>query len=296
MSQNDSTNGQNDQADTKNPTIFVISPIGKTGSEHRKHADLLFNAIICPVLKELGMTQPERADRFAKAGMITDQILSKLVEADIVIADLSYANPNVFYELGVRHKALLPAIHMAKEDTELPFDNMGHRTIFFDLGDWESQERARSELKGQVLSIVEPGYSVSNPVQQAEAYKQAQASGSVEDQMLVDIQQRLKKLERDGIKNSQRITGSVESYIEGDSIYIDRMSLNDRQDGAFRFITGQGDKFGNVNASIVFDELIEAQFPANVIDSIAKIIGSEPEAVVKKAGRYFKIYALDIPF
>jgi len=83
-------------------TCFVISPIGAPDSLERKHADLVLSALIEPALVDLGL-DVIRADHISKPGMITGQVMEYIASADLVIADLSFANPNVYYELALRH-------------------------------------------------------------------------------------------------------------------------------------------------------------------------------------------------
>lgn len=71
-----------------------------------------------------------RADQIAVAGEITEQIFRHLYEDEVVIADLSGANPNVMYELGLRHTRPLLTIQIG-EYGQLPFDVTAVRTIQF---------------------------------------------------------------------------------------------------------------------------------------------------------------------
>lgn len=81
---------------------FYISPIGEEGMEHRQHADLFLGSIVEPSLEEFGLSVV-RADKIGKPGMTTAQIIEHILRSKLVIADLSYHNPNVFYELCLRH-------------------------------------------------------------------------------------------------------------------------------------------------------------------------------------------------
>lgn len=142
---------------------FVICPLGGEESPIRKHADLTFDCIISPVVSAMGY-EPSRADKKMVAGKLTNQIFEDLVESDLVIADLSFANPNVYYELAVRHTVTKPCIHMLSPlNAPIPFDIKGMRTILFDT-DIRSGDKARDELKGQIESIEAGRFIADNPI------------------------------------------------------------------------------------------------------------------------------------
>jgi hypothetical protein len=83
-------------------TAFIIAPIGDEKSETRKRSDQILKYIIEPVVSDLGF-EPVRADKIAKPGMITTQIIEHIISDALVIADLTDHNPNVMYELALRH-------------------------------------------------------------------------------------------------------------------------------------------------------------------------------------------------
>lgn len=149
---------------------FVISPIGQKHSKEWKHAGLVLNYIIRPALEQDGGFVVQRADESGHAGMITVHVVNSILEADLVVADLSFLNANVFYELGLRHSTKRPTIHLASTETVLPFDNADHRTIFYDIGDWQTHEAARQTLKDYATAVFRPEYLVTNPVTLAEAH------------------------------------------------------------------------------------------------------------------------------
>lgn len=127
-------------------TCFVISPIGAENSPDRKHADQLLKHIILPNTDALNI-YVERADQITETGSITSQIVERLIASDVVIADLSKRNPNVYYELAIRHLTKKPCIHLISDSDDLPFDVNTLRAIPFSLTDPDSISAARDALK-----------------------------------------------------------------------------------------------------------------------------------------------------
>ena len=69
-------------------TCFIICPIGKENTENRKNSDLFFKYIIQPVVEKFNYA-PIRADHMNESGMITFQIIDRIVTSPLVIADLT---------------------------------------------------------------------------------------------------------------------------------------------------------------------------------------------------------------
>jgi len=142
---------------TDKKTCFIISQIGKPDSEERKWADFVRDNIIKPSMKESGYTEPLRADAPDTELLMTD-IIEQMFKADLIVADLTNFNPNVFYELGIRHCATnKPVIHLIKDDQKPPFDLAGNKVIFISR-DYEKVVEAISEIQERVKSVEkEPG-------------------------------------------------------------------------------------------------------------------------------------------
>jgi hypothetical protein len=167
---------------------FVISPIGAAGSPERKHADMTHHAIIRPALAECGITfDVKRADDSAEIGMVTDHIITEILESDLIVADLSFLNPNVFYELGIAHSAEKPVIHIAHRETKLPFDNIGMRAVMFDLSDWDSHLDAKTQIGEAARNALTQGSAISNPVTHARGWKKLKASADSEQAIVANL-------------------------------------------------------------------------------------------------------------
>lgn len=147
---------------------FVICAIGQPGSAERKHSDIVLNYIIKEQVENAGYTV-RRGDQAEHSGMITVDTINSILDSELVIADLTFHNPNVFYELGLRHSTKRHTIHMASSDTDIPFDNADHRTIFYDVSDWDSHNNCRAALANH-LKHLDKSY-VTNPVSIAQAHK-----------------------------------------------------------------------------------------------------------------------------
>jgi hypothetical protein len=147
---------------------FYITPIGEEGTEVRRHSDMLLTHLVVPAAEEHGLVVV-RADRIAKSGLITQQVFEYLVRARVCVADLSFGNPNAFYELGVRHVCKLPAVQIIRKGEKIPFDVSQGRTINIGTTDvytvMDKIASGRRELSEHLRSsLEEKGASSDNPV------------------------------------------------------------------------------------------------------------------------------------
>lgn len=110
-------------------TCFVIMPFGSSSSELKKKFDGVYKGIIVPAVQEAGY-EPIREDISATPGSIPKSIVKKLAESQMVVADLTGINPNVFYELGIRHVlSKSGTVLIISKGEKIPFDNASHRVI-----------------------------------------------------------------------------------------------------------------------------------------------------------------------
>jgi len=161
----------------KKKTCFVIAPIDKEGSPTRRRSDQVHKHIIEPAAKECGYEEVVRADGISKPGIITSQVIQRLVDDSLVVADLTDHNPNVFYELAVRHATRKPVILLIEKSQHIPFDVSQNRVIQYEFGDWDSLPRCKEELVKQIRSIQQDHSDVDNPISNTIDLKSQQQSG-----------------------------------------------------------------------------------------------------------------------
>lgn len=104
-----------------------------------------------------------RADFVSNSGSITHDVLTRLYRSDAVIADLTDLNPNVFYELGVRHALRSGTILIALKGTKPPFDVGDLRVIPYEdrVG---AQKSAIPEIQAVLNSLLATERAVDSPV------------------------------------------------------------------------------------------------------------------------------------
>ena len=110
---------------------FIITPIGDADSEIFRMAKGVIESVIKPVLHKYRYDDIKPAYEINEIGMISTQIINRIINDDLVIANLTGNNPNVMYELCLRHVTAKPIIHICQHGTNLPFDIKDSRTIFY---------------------------------------------------------------------------------------------------------------------------------------------------------------------
>lgn len=165
---------------------FVISPVGDPDSLERKRADQILNHVISPIVTEFGY-EAVRSDKITKPGIITSQIINHIINDPLVIADLTGHNPNVFYELALRHAIKKPVIQLIKRGERIPFDISTQRTIQIDHKDLDSVDEAKKELRKQVKAVEKDPTLVDSPLSVAIDLQFLRRSGDPERMAIVEL-------------------------------------------------------------------------------------------------------------
>jgi len=141
---------------------FVIIPFSKTQSCTEQKWTDIFEYIIKPAVEENGLGyECERS--VAGRENIVKGILEALNKANVVIADLTDKNPNVFYELGVRHTLTNRTILIAQGKKHIPFDLRPYPVAFYNESPAKIAEFKR-DIKKKLEDIEKNPERADNPV------------------------------------------------------------------------------------------------------------------------------------
>jgi hypothetical protein len=177
----------------KKKICFVIAPIGEEESEVRKRSDQILKHVIEPSASECGY-EAIRADKIEKPGVITSQVIQHVVEDQLVIADLTGHNPNVFYELAIRHALRKPFIQMIQKGEKIPFDVVGTRTIYIDHHNLDSVGEARDGIISQIKALEQDASQIETPISISLDLQILRKSDDPEHRSLADIMSTLTEL------------------------------------------------------------------------------------------------------
>jgi tetratricopeptide (TPR) repeat protein len=144
-----------EQIESLAPLCFVLMPFGKKmdAAGRVTNFDSVYEKIIAPAAEQAGL-EPIRADEEKIGGTIHKPMFERLMLCHYAVADITGANPNVFYELGIRH-AIRPrsTVIVFAEGTVLPFDIALVRGISYKTdagGEPVDVERTQAEVAGQL--------------------------------------------------------------------------------------------------------------------------------------------------
>lgn len=147
---------------------FVLSPIGEDGSPERLAADKVLKHLI---RKSLGHDYDvQRADEETDPGAITPSIIKGITQADLIVADLSGLNPNVFYELAIAHGYQRPTVHIQHVGGHVPFDVKDMRVIRYNIADPDELESAQRKLRDFADHVAANPGKVVTPLSSAERF------------------------------------------------------------------------------------------------------------------------------
>jgi hypothetical protein len=140
---------------------FVIMPFSQTKGHDEEYWTRHFNSFLKPLIEkneafEACRSQPIRGD-------IASQIITDLGNSDVVVADLTDYNPNVFWELGVRQSFKDCTITIAEKNTQIPF-HFSHKGVFYYNADHLENQEFEKQFLASLQDCLERPNEPDSPV------------------------------------------------------------------------------------------------------------------------------------
>ena len=137
------------------PFAFVLMPFDTD-------FDAVYDEIIKPALNKAGF-EVDKADDIQHHGNILRQIIENIYRSTLIVADLTSANANVFYELGIAHKLGKPVIPITQRIDDVPFDLRSYRLLEYS-SQLSGAEKARGSLYQSAKGLVDGTVAFGSPV------------------------------------------------------------------------------------------------------------------------------------
>jgi hypothetical protein len=153
------------------PIAFVVMPYGiRTTGVDKAPAQVDFNALysraLARALQDLGY-EPVRADADS-GGLIIREMIQRLAQASVIVAEVSLPNPNVYYEIGVRHAARRDGcVLLAADWSQQSFDLAQMPHVRYPLDDGKFESAVVKNLRALFREKINPLVSGESPVFQA---------------------------------------------------------------------------------------------------------------------------------
>lgn len=254
---------------TEKKACFVISPIGEADSEVRKRADQILRHVIRPAVQECGY-DAVRADEIDKPGIITSQVIQHIVSDPLVVADLTGRNPNVFYELAVRHAIRRPLVQLIQKGEPIPFDVAATRTIYVDHHDLDSVASARAEIVSQIRALEKDPASLETPISVSLDLQMLRQSENPEERSLADLVAAVTDLRVELTKMEGRIGSTIESPLKRVSDILLFLERSDMRPGQLR---GRGKMSEGMQMEVMH---LLSRYTHGVAEDAALLVAASP--------------------
>lgn len=171
---------------------FVMSTIGEAGSKEREAADLVLEYLIKPAVGD--KYEVTRGDEDSNPGSITPAIVESILEADLVVADLSGFNPNVYYEVAIAHGYERPTVHLQVAVERPAFDLKDMRLVRYNIANPRELATAVKTLRDFATFASEHPEKVRTPLSGAKQFLQIEESDDPIAQSNLEIIEQVRRL------------------------------------------------------------------------------------------------------
>jgi len=210
----------NTEKATLRPVAFMVMPFRKRkipstpkGAPNEVDFDALWDRAFRPVLEDLGYL-PVRADMETGTVIIKD-MLERLKFADLVLADLTLPNGNVYYEVGIRHVAQKTNCVLISADwSKQLFDVDQFRSLRYPLADGTVPEEKAEEIKVLLKTGIEKNKNSITPYHELVTTKTASSVFSEQLKAISDFQAdvRSARIESEPLKRKKLVSSLVENF------------------------------------------------------------------------------------
>lgn len=206
-----------------------------------------------------------RCDEIEAAGLIHEKMIRHILDADVAVVDITTLNPNVFYELGVRHTLRdRVTVLVRRAGTRIPFNIGGMSTIEYDL-DEESKSKARKAIanfirnglvsshRDSLVYAVVPGLEVTateGAIAGCEIYRYCLEQAPGKEIWLVTGDLRHVNV------NASLIDRPIDIWVSSENINMQMARVHERSvSGLVRYLGARRDDTGDIVEDTIADEL-----------------------------------------
>jgi O-acetyl-ADP-ribose deacetylase (regulator of RNase III) len=156
---------QKDKGKYKGKKCFVIMPFGKKTVDGKEFDfDYVYHELIEKAVEELDVAC-ERCDEILGTGSIHKKMFRGIFDADVSVVDITSQNPNVFYELGVRHslhKSVTLVIGKSDNLQKIPFNINGISIMGYEIDTNEQIEANRKKIRDLIQKGLDDGECIDS--------------------------------------------------------------------------------------------------------------------------------------
>lgn len=269
----------------KEKIAFVIMPYGKKKDAEGQEIDFdqVYEEVIKEPLEDAGF-KPLRCDEIKGAGMIHEDMFKHIAGDDVAVVDVTIFNPNVFYELGVRH-ALKPSVTILikRQGAPFPFNIQGLRVIEYPapIGN-RAARKAIEEFIKSGLESSEPDSPIFNLLQDVRRDPKKER---------IPKQQRYTfRLAAQPNKRIYVVTGDIREYkgidvwVNSENTHMQMSRFFDKSLSAtIRYEGAEKDEDGEIAADTIGDELA-AKMKGKYSVTPGTVITTGPGALAQTRG------------
>ena len=200
------------------PKCFVLMPLAGEFKE-------IYELSIKPAVESCGLAC-FRADELVYSGPILGQIIRSIYEAEIVIVDVSKANLNVFYELGISHALAKNVILIAQNIEDIPFDIRSYRVLIYQpsiYGVRKLQAELELSIK-QALQSPIPTSPVTDFVPQTDTVPRSELSALEKEAKELEFLLASREAEIKALQTDRSISSDVTLLIDELKKHLDKIA------------------------------------------------------------------------